>query len=124
MFPALIGNKNPKEAKMQAEQLLVKVGLKDRLEHKPGELSGGEGQRVALARALINQPELVLADEPTGNLDIQSADLLMDIIQQLNREFNQTFVIVTHSLRLAQNLDRVLQLLGGQLKPIAKELIL
>ena len=109
---------------MRAEELLVEVGLKDRLEHKPGELSGGETQRVALARALINQPKLVFADEPTGNLDSKSADLLMDVIRRLNREFKQTFVIVTHSQRLAQNLDRVLQLIRGEVKPIQKELIL
>ncbi len=124
MFPALIGNKNPKDAKLRAEQLLVDVGLKERLMHKPGELSGGESQRVALARALINRPQLVLADEPTGNLDSQSAHLLMDIIRKMNQEFNQTFVVVTHSQRLAQNLDRVLQLVGGQLRLIEKALIL
>ena len=124
VFPALIGNKNPKESRVRAEHLLVEVGLKDRLEHKPSELSGGESQRVALARALINQPELVLADEPTGNLDSQSANLLMDIIRGLNQEFNQTFIIATHSQKLAQNMDRILQLVQGHIKPIEKELIL
>ena len=124
MFPALIADSSPREAKERAENFLEQVGLKDRMDHKPGELSGGESQRVALARALINDPEMVLADEPTGNLDSPSANSLMELIRNLNNEFKKTFVIVTHSQRLARSLDRVLQLTEGKVRSIEKELIL
>ncbi|MFQ5674034.1 MAG: ABC transporter ATP-binding protein [Nitrospinales bacterium] len=124
LFPSLIGNKEKTSACRRAEQLLEQVGLKERMTHKPGELSGGESQRVALARALMNQPELLLADEPTGNLDTQASDSLMALIHNLNREFRQTFVIVTHSQRLAKKMDRVLQLAGGKIRPIDKEVII
>lgn len=124
MFPALIGNKDKKTAREQAEHLLCQVGLKERMSHKPGELSGGESQRVALARALINKPELLLADEPTGNLDAHAGDALMDLIHRFNKEFHQTFVIVTHSQRIASKMDRVLQLVDGQARPIDKNVII
>ena len=124
MFPALIGNSNLKETKEKGKELLAEVGLKDRMGHKPGELSGGESQRVALARALINKPEMILADEPTGNLDIHSSDHLMALIRKLNSDFKQTFVIVTHSQRLARSLDRVLQLSEGKVSPIEKEFLI
>jgi lipoprotein-releasing system ATP-binding protein len=124
MFPGLIANRNKKSVQEKAEELLGLLGLKDRLHHKPGELSGGETQRVALARSLVNQPELLLADEPTGNLDSRASEHFMDLARKLNEEINQTFVIVTHSAKIARSLDRVLQLADGQVKPIGKELIL
>jgi lipoprotein-releasing system ATP-binding protein len=124
MFPGLIANRDKKSVQEKAEELLSLLGLKDRMHHKPGELSGGETQRVALARSLVNQPEIVLADEPTGNLDSRASEQFMDLARKLNEEMNQTFVIVTHSAKIAQSLDRVLQLADGRVKPIGKELIL
>jgi len=94
------------------------------MQHKPGELSGGESQRVALARSLMNQPDLLLADEPTGNLDSHSSGVLIDLIRKLNEDFKQTFVIVTHSQRIAQKMDRVLQLRDQKIQPIDKNLII
>ena len=114
MFPALIQNKQKSIAKERAEYLLCEVGMKDRMSHKPGELSGGESQRVALARGLMNQPGLLLADEPTGNLDTHASDQLIALIRKLNVEFNQMFVLVTHSQRVAGQLDRVLELVDGK----------
>jgi lipoprotein-releasing system ATP-binding protein len=124
MFPGLIANRDKKSVQEKAEELLALLGLKDRLHHKPGELSGGETQRVALARSLVNQPELLLADEPTGNMDARASEDFMDLARKLNEKTNQTFVIVTHSAKLARSLDRVLQLADGKVEPIGKELIL
>ncbi|MGP0566512.1 MULTISPECIES: ABC transporter ATP-binding protein [unclassified Nitrospina] len=124
LFPGFIGGQDEGELRERAVGLLTQMGLKDRLHHKPGELSGGETQRVALARSLVNQPDLLLADEPTGNLDSKSSDAFMDLVRDLNKKSNQTFVIVTHSPRIAKSLDRVLQLVDGEIKPIDKELIL
>ncbi len=124
MFPGMIANRDKKLVQEKAEELLGLLGLKDRLHHIPGELSGGETQRVALARSLVNQPEVVLADEPTGNLDSSASEQFMDLARKLNEEMNQTFVIVTHSAKIARSLDRVLQLANGQVKSIGKELIL
>ena len=118
MFPALIQNEKNSIAKERAEYLLGEVVLKDRMHHKPAELSGGESQRVALARGLMNQPDLLLADEPTGNLDTNASDQLIELIRKLNKEFNQTFVLVTHSQRVAGQLDRVLELVNGKVNPI------
>ena len=118
MFPALIQNEKNSIAKERAEYLLGEVVLKDRMHHKPAELSGGESQRVALARGLMNQPDLLLADEPTGNLDRNASDQLIELIRKLNKEFNQTFVLVTHSQRVAGQLDRVLELVNGKVNPI------
>jgi len=120
MFPALIGRVEKREARELAEGLLVQVGLKDRLHHKPGELSGGESQRVALARSFINKPDLILADEPTGNLDQKASDSLIELIQSLNHEFQQTVVIVTHSQRIASKMNRVVELVGGVINPTEK----
>lgn len=120
MFPALIARVDQKMASEQAEQLLIQVGLKDRLYHKPGELSGGESQRVALARALINKPDLLLADEPTGNLDSKSSESLIELIQILNHEFQQTVVIVTHSQQIASKMDRVMRLADGVVNSVEK----
>ena len=124
MFPALIQNKKVSIAKERAEYLLSEVGMKDRMNHKPGELSGGESQRVALARGLMNQPDLLLADEPTGNLDAYTSDQLIELIRRLNKEFNQTFVLVTHSQRAAGQLDRVLELIDGKVNSVNESLVI
>ena len=124
MFPALIQNENKSAAKKRAEYLLEEVGLKNRMSHKPGELSGGENQRVALARGLMNQPDMLLADEPTGNLDAHASDQLIELIRKLNKELNQTFVLVTHSQRVAGKLDRVLELVNGKVNPINRSLLI
>lgn len=124
MFPALIRNQDKRLAKERAEYLLCEVGMKDRMHHKPGELSGGESQRVALARGLVNQPDLLLADEPTGNLDYHASDQLIELIRKLNQEFNQTFVIVTHSQRVAGKLDRVMELVDGKVSPTSQNMVI
>lgn len=124
MFPALIQNKKNSVAKERAEYLLGEVGMNDRMHHKPGELSGGESQRVALARGLMNQPDLLLADEPTGNLDTYASDQLIELIRKLNQEFNQTFVLVTHSQRVAGQLDRVLELVNGKADSVKQSLVI
>jgi len=124
MLPALIRNQDSRSAKERAEHLLCEVGMKDRMHHKPSELSGGESQRVALARGLVNQPDLLLADEPTGNLDHHASDQLIELIRKLNEEFNQTFVIVTHSQQVAGKLDRVMELVDGKISPTRQNLIL
>ena len=98
--------------------------MKDRMNHKPGELSGGESQRVALARGLINKPDLLLADEPTGNLDNKASDSLIELIQSLNYEFQQTVAIVSHSQRIVSKMDRVMQLTGGVVNPVEKSVII
>jgi len=103
----------------RARRLLDKVGLGGRLKHRPGQLSGGERQRVAVVRALINEPQLLLADEPTGALDRVSAERLGQVLVQLNREMGVTLIVVTHSLELARTLDRVLELRDGRLGPPA-----
>jgi len=124
MFPALIQKKQNFVARERAQYLLDEVGMKDRMNHRPAELSGGESQRVALARGLMNQPDLLLADEPTGNLDVNASDQLIDLIRKLNKEFNQTFVLVTHSQRIAGQLDRVLELVNGKANPINQSLLI
>ena len=124
MFPSLIRNQERRLAKERAEYLLHTVGMQDRMHHTPGELSGGENQRVALARGLVNQPELLLADEPTGNLDHHASDQLIDLIQKLNQEFSQTFVIVTHSQRVANRLDRLMELVDGKVIPTNHNLVM
>jgi lipoprotein-releasing system ATP-binding protein len=102
-------------AEQRAERLLKRVGLSDRAQHRPGQLSGGERQRVAVVRALINQPKLLLADEPNGALDRASADELAKLLGELNREENVTLIVVTHALDLAQQMERVLEFKDGQL---------
>lgn len=113
MTPALINYISMPEAKKMATQLLQKVGLEERLNHKPGELSGGEQQRVALARALIMHPKAVLADEPTGNLDAGTSDEIVNLLMECNREFNTTLLLVTHSQRLAAQMDRTIFIENG-----------
>ena len=117
-MPALIQHKSFAMIRGRALQLLEAVGLADRAEHRPAELSGGERQRVAVARALMNHPALVLADEPTGNLDTDTADALHHEILRLSRTFGQTFVIVTHNLSFAAMADRVFRLAHGTLHEV------
>jgi lipoprotein-releasing system ATP-binding protein len=105
-IPAFIAKKNEAETKKRAKELLDFLGLKDRLNHKPNELSGGEQQRVSVARALMNQPLVILADEPTGNLDTERSEELHQLFFDLKKEFNQTFIIVTHNDLLADKADK------------------
>ena len=114
-IPAFIAGKSQVEAEAKAAELLGFLGLSDRINHKPSELSGGEQQRVAVARALVNQPAVVLADEPSGNLDSQSAKDLHQMFFDLRDKFNQTFVIVTHNTELADMADRKLVMKDGNI---------
>ncbi|MEZ7886600.1 MAG: ABC transporter ATP-binding protein [Flavobacteriales bacterium] len=114
-MPALIGGKSMSESKMKALELLDTLGLKDRASHKPAELSGGEQQRVAVARSLINSPDVILADEPSGNLDSKNAKELHDLFFELRDKLGQTFVLVTHNLELARQADRMLTMADGRM---------
>jgi len=114
-IPAFIAKKPKKEAEIRAMELLDLLGLKDRAQHKPNELSGGEQQRIAVARALINSPTIILADEPSGNLDSANADALHHFFIDLRDNFKQTFVIVTHNTGLAEISDRVVTMKDGQI---------
>ena len=104
-----------KNDESKAKQLLEEVGLADRIHHKPSELSGGEAQRVAIARALVNSPKIVLADEPTGNLDTENADSIIDLIFSLREKFRQTFLIVTHNEEFAAKCDRIIKIADGRI---------
>lgn len=114
-IPAYIANKSKVETEKEAKKLLDYLGLSHRINHKPNELSGGEQQRVAVARALINKPDVIFADEPSGNLDTHSAENLHQLFFQLRDEFGQTFVIVTHNEELATMADRKLVMVDGQI---------
>ena len=117
MMPALIQGKNRQEAAQRAMELLAEVGLAERWMHRPGELSGGEQQRVAVARALILEPRLVLADEPTGNLDTHTGEEVFALIKDLNRQRGITFVLVTHNEKLSAQADRVVRMVDGKIEP-------
>jgi len=115
MMPALIRNMNKEQAAGIAASLLGEVGLGARINHRPGELSGGEQQRVAVARALVLRPDVVLADEPTGNLDTHTGEAVHELLQTLNKDKGITFIIVTHNDHLAKRTDRVFRMLDGNL---------
>jgi len=114
MMPCLIQGIPKEQSVSRAEAILTLVGLKERLSHKPGELSGGEQQRVALARALVLEPKVLLADEPTGNLDAKTGESVFDLLQELNQIKGVTLIVVTHNLRLAEKLSRQIQLIDGR----------
>ena len=114
MMPCLIHGIPKKEAVSRAEAMLTLVGLKERLSHKPGELSGGEQQRVAVARALVLEPKVLLADEPTGNLDTKTGESVFDLLRELNRIKGVTLIVVTHNLTVAEKLSRQIQLVDGR----------
>jgi lipoprotein-releasing system ATP-binding protein len=116
-MPAMIARKSFREASRMAAHLLAEVGLGHRLTHKPGELSGGEQQRVAIARALVMDPQLLLADEPTGNLDSHTSDEIYRLLQQLHEARGLSMVIVTHSQTLAGRLDRIISMVDGRIVP-------
>jgi lipoprotein-releasing system ATP-binding protein len=115
-MPCLIGGQSVAASTEQAAQLLARVGLADRMQHRPAELSGGERQRVAIARALAQSPSLVLMDEPTGNLDPKTAASVMELLISLNQDLNISFVVVTHDQLIAKQLDRIVSLEAGCLK--------
>ena len=118
MLPALIQRCPKHKAREEAQQLLVSVGLGDRIHHRPSELSGGEQQRVAVARALVNNPDIVLADEPTGNLDRAMSHSIQNLLRRLNEEREQTFVIVTHDREFAAQMDRAVSLVDGKVSAV------
>jgi len=117
MLPALLQRRPFDEARARAVEALTEVGLGDRLGHRPGELSGGEQQRVAIARALVGRPQLVLADEPTGNLDPKTSEIIFDLFLRLQAERGLTFVIATHNQELARKADRGYRLVDGRAVP-------
>lgn len=120
-MPAFIQGRDKKQSIAEATALLERVGLGHRLEHIPAQLSGGERQRVAIARALINKPKLVLADEPTGNLDASSGDSVYELIRELAQQFGTAFVVVTHDYKLAAKMDRQLTMKDGVLQHVAED---
>ncbi len=116
-MPQLINGVDKDQARRNSIHLLAEVGLGERLDHKPGELSGGERQRAAIARAMINSPDCILADEPTGNLDRKNAENVLELIMQLNRSYKTALIMVTHDLHIAEQLDTVYVLEDGLLNP-------
>lgn len=119
-LPALLIGEDKDRAFSKAEELLKSLNLGNRLNHRPGELSGGEQQRVAIARAMINEPPLVLADEPTGNLDLKTQEIVFDALLKLVKEKKSSLVIATHNLTLAKNTDKIFELVDGKLREFQK----
>jgi lipoprotein-releasing system ATP-binding protein len=115
MMPALLGKKDRKKSSVRAKELLDYLGLSDKFNSKPGQLSGGEQQRIAFARALINEPSLILADEPTGNLDSDNSNDVQKLIEKLRTDFQQTFIIVTHNESMANKGDRIIRMQDGEI---------
>lgn len=114
MMPLLISGIKSSQAREVARRVLDEVGLGDRMEHRPNQLSGGQNQRVAIARALVNKPSIVIGDEPTGNLDSKASENIYELLRKLNREHNQTFILVTHDERMAAKTDRIIRLVDGR----------
>ncbi len=114
MMPLLISGIKSSQAREIARKILDEVGLGDRMEHRPNQLSGGQNQRVAIARALANKPSIVIGDEPTGNLDSKASDNIYELLRKLNREHNQTFILVTHDESMAAKTDRIIRLVDGR----------
>ena len=115
MMPLLISGIKSSKARQIASEVLVEVGLSDRMEHRPNQLSGGQNQRVAIARALVNNPSIVIGDEPTGNLDSKASESIYELLRKLNREHNQTFILVTHDEGMAAKTDRIIRLVDGRI---------
>ncbi len=120
-MPLMIQGEKSKNAMLAAKKMLTEVGLSHRIDYRPSQLSGGERQRVAIARALVTKPSLVLADEPTGNLDTDTAEQIYQLIRRLNDNVKTSFIIVTHDLALAKRMDRQVKLVKGQLQPLSVE---
>jgi lipoprotein-releasing system ATP-binding protein len=116
MIPSLIAGLSKKAAKIKAIELIESVGLKERAHHKPSELSGGEQQRVAIARALINNPSIILADEPTGNLDSRNSNTVLDLIGELRDKYKITFIVATHSSEVSERAQRIVVIQDGKIK--------
>ena len=116
MIPSMIYHHRPESARLKAIEMLERVGLGHRIKHRPSALSGGERQRVAVARALINDPLVVLADEPSGNLDKNNSEMLINLLLDLNQQFNRTFIIATHNSDIAHRAHRILSLNDGTVR--------
>lgn len=116
IFPALIRGKKREEVMQRAMIILKELNLGDRWHHKPGELSGGEQQRVAVARALINSPRMILADEPSGNLDEKNSEILFEILRDVNKKYKASFIIATHNYKLAKICDKIYEMQNGKIK--------
>jgi lipoprotein-releasing system ATP-binding protein len=114
MMPMLIAGTRKEEASGRAAELLDQVGLSDRVNNKPNQLSGGQNQRVAVARALVNRPSVVIGDELTGNLDTKSSNRIYELLRDLNRKMNQTFILVTHDMHMAEKTDRIIRIVDGK----------
>lgn len=121
MMPAMIARKDPASVTQAAEKLLNQVGLADRYNHRPGELSGGEQQRVAIARALVMEPELLLADEPTGNLDAKTSSAVFDLLMRIQQQTGVAMVVVTHNEQMAARMGRMIRLSDGLVTPVVTE---
>ena len=118
MIPGLLQGARKKEVEQQAKELLSRMGLAERWNHRPGELSGGEQQRVAIARALINNPSVILADEPTGNLDSSTAETIFELLREINEKNRQTILVATHNRSMAEKMDRVIAVVDGKIDHI------